>query len=233
MNNSRQLGLAWHLYSDDNAGKLVNNGVADGWPIHEEPETYLTISTPNWVYGWMDWSTSPDNTNGQLIANGLLFPYSKECKLYKCPADVYLSPEQAGAGFNQRVRSVSMNGFILGSALQGAYWVPGSASYAKESDITAPAPSQLWVFADENADTINDAWLMMMIETASTNQWGDMPGSYHDGACVFNFADGHNEMHKWRSPKTCPPVTFTRPTVIDPGSVDIQWMLSDTSVRSP
>jgi hypothetical protein len=126
-----------------------------------------------------------------------------------------------------------MNAFVRGSACPGAFWVPGFASYMKESDITAPGPSELWVFADENADTINDAWLMIMIETADPNQWGDVPGSYHNGACVFNFADGHNEMHKWRSPKTSPPVAYSRTPVQDPGSVDIQWMRRHTSVPLP
>jgi prepilin-type N-terminal cleavage/methylation domain-containing protein len=233
MSNSRQLGLAWHLYSDDNAGALVNNGVADGWPVHNSSETYLTVETPNWVYGWMDWDRTPDNTNAQLVANGLLFPYTKENKLYKCPADRYVSADQSGGGITERVRSVSMNAFIRGSASPGLFWVPGFASYAKESEITAPTPSELWVFADENADTINDGWLMIMIETASPDQWGDMPGGYHNGAGVFNFADGHGEMHKWRSPKTCPPVAYARPTVPDPGSVDIQWMRGHTTVPSP
>jgi hypothetical protein len=82
-----------------------------------------------------------------VIANGLLFPYTKALKLYKCPADRYLSPAQSSAGFTERVRSVSMNAFLKGSALPGQYWVPGFAAYAKESDLTAPAPSQLWVFA--------------------------------------------------------------------------------------
>jgi prepilin-type N-terminal cleavage/methylation domain-containing protein len=232
-NNSRQLGLAWHLYSDDNDGRLVNNWVADGWPIYTGPETYLTVLKPNWVYGWMDWSTSPDNTNAQLLANGLLFPYTKETKLYKCPADRYLSPEQNSGGISERVRSVSMNAFVRGSACPGVFWVPGFASYARESDIAAPAPSQLWIFADENADTINDGWLMIMIETADPNQWGDVPGSYHDGACVFSFADGHNEKHKWQSPKTCPPVAYTRTRVQDPGSADIQWMRSHSTVPLP
>lgn len=231
LNNSKQLGLAWHLYSDDNAGWLVNNGVADGWPVHTSPETYLTVETPNWVYGWMDWDRTPDNTNGQLIANGLLFPYTQERKLYKCPADRYVSVKQSSGGITERVRSVSMNAFIRGSARPGVFWVPGFASYAKESDITAPP--QLWVFADENADTINDGWLMIMIETADPNQWGDVPGSYHNGACVFSFADGHNEMHKWRSPKTCPSVAYTRTRIQDPGSVDIQWMRSHTSGALP
>ena len=231
LSNSKQLGLAWHLYSDDNAGRLVNNGVFNGWAVYQGAQTTLPIETPNWVYGLMEWSASPDITNSQLVANGLLFPYTRALKLYKCPADRYLSPAQSSAGFTERVRSISMNAFVEGSALPGQYWVPGFASYAKEGDLIAPVPSQLWVFADENADTINDGWLITAM--ATPNQWDDMPGSYHTGACVFNFADGHNEVHKWRSQKTCPPVTYGRTPVQDPGSVDIQWMYSHTTVPSP
>ena len=231
LNNSRQLGLAWHLYTDDNAGRLVNNGVFNGWAVYQGAQTPLPIETPNWVYGLLEWSASPDITNSQLIAGGLLFPYTKQLKLYKCPADRYLSPAQSSAGFTERVRSVSMNAFIEGSAHPGQYWVPGFASYTKESDLMAPVPSELWVFADENADTINDGWLITAM--ANPNQWDDMPGSYHNGACMFNFADGHNEMHKWRSPKTHPPVAFCRTAVQDPGSVDIQWMFIHTSVPLP
>jgi prepilin-type N-terminal cleavage/methylation domain-containing protein/prepilin-type processing-associated H-X9-DG protein len=231
LSNSKQLGLAWHLYSDDNSGRLVNNGVFNGWAAYQGPQTPLPIETPNWVYGLLEWSASPDITNSQLIANGLLFPYTKQFKLYKCPADRYLSPAQSSAGFYERVRSVSMNAFIEGSAHPGQYWVPGFASYAKESDLIAPVPSELWVFADENADTINDGWLITAM--ANANQWDDMPGSYHNGACMFNFADGHSAMHKWRLQKTYPPVAFCRKPVQDPRSVDIQWMFTHTTVPSP
>ena len=229
--NSKQLGIAWHLYADDNGGTLVNNGVFDGWTVFTGPETGRTIQVPNWVYGIMDWSASPDNTNQTLIANGLLFPYTQQQKIYKCPADQYLSPLQRASGFTDRLRSVSMNAFFAGSAQPGQYWVPGFAAYGKESQLTAQAPSQFWVFADENADTINDAWLITNM--ASTDAWDDMPGSYHNGACVFDFADGHSEIHKWRSVKTCPRVIYERVAVQDPGSVDIQWMCDHTSVPLP
>jgi len=225
--NSRQLGLAWHMYADDNGGKLVNNGVFNGWGTYYGPQTGQPIQIPNWVYGMIDWSASPDNTNQALIATGQLFGYAQLGKIYKCPADPYLSPAQ-GSG---RVRSVSMNAFVTGGAQIGLFWVPGFAAYRKESQLTAPTPSQLWVFADENADTINDAWLV----TAMTNpdQWDDLPGSFHNGACPFNFADGHSELHKWLSAKTCPPVKYVRNAVVDPGSPDIQWMWAHTTVASP
>ncbi|HZL79329.1 MAG TPA: prepilin-type N-terminal cleavage/methylation domain-containing protein [Candidatus Limnocylindrales bacterium] len=227
--NYRQLGLAWHIYTDDNGGNLVNNGVFNGWADFPGPQTGLPIQTPNWVYGIMDWSSSPDITNLQLIANGLLFPYTQQHKIYKCPADGYLSPVQKASGFPDRVRSVSMNMFVKGSAIPGEYWLPGFAAYTKEGNLIAP--SQLWVFADENPDTINDGWLHTSMDNA--NEWNDMPGSFHNGGCAFNFADGHSELHKWLSSKTCPRIIYERIPVQDPGSVDIQWMYNHTSVPLP
>jgi len=231
LGNSRQLGLAWHLYTDDHAGRLVNNWVFNGWPTYGGPETGLPIQNDNWVYGMMDWSSAPDNTNVQLIANGLLFSYTQEYKIYKCPADRYLSPVQHASGFPERVRSVSMNCFLKGGAQPGLFWVPGFAAFGKEGQLIAPSPSKLWVFADENPDTINDAWLNTRMN--NPDLWDDMPGSYHDGACVFNFADGHGEIHKWLSAKTCPSIHYGRTEVRDPGSVDIQWMLDHTSAPDP
>jgi len=230
-NNSKQLGVAWRLYADDNGGKLVNNDVFNGWTVLAPPQTGQQIESPNWVYGIMDWSASPDNTNAQLIADGLLFPYTPQANVYKCPADHVLSAMQADSAFAQRARSVALNAFIQGAANPGAASVPGFASYAKETDLGAPAPSLLWVFADEHPDTINDGWFRTRMD--DTNQWDDVPGSYHNGACVFDFADGHVEVHKWVSHKTCQPVHFARDTIQDPGSVDIHWMYTHTSVPVP
>jgi len=229
--NTRQQGLAWHLYTDDNGGYLVNNGVFNGFGNYSGPETGLPIPTPNWAYGMMDWSTSPDITNQTLLTSGLLYHYTQQPKLYKCPADPYLAAAQMGAGFPQRVRSLSMNAFVTGHSPTGTYWLPGYVSYQKESQLLPLAPSLLWIFADEHPDTINDAWLRT--EMDSSNQWDDLPGSNHQGACPFNFADGHSELHRWLSAKTSPPVTYSRPTIQDPGSPDIQWMLAHTTVALP
>src|ERR1017187_6394198 len=36
--------------------------------------------------------------------------------------------------------------------------------------------------------------------------WEHSAGRYPNGALRFDFAEGHSEIHKWRSPKTCPRV---------------------------
>jgi prepilin-type processing-associated H-X9-DG protein len=37
---------------------------------------------------------------------------------------------------------------------------------------------------------------------SGTEQWRDLPASYHNGAGEFSFADGHSELHKWVNKKS-------------------------------
>jgi len=75
---------------------------------------------------------------------------------------------------------------------------------------------------DEQADSINDAFFVVSIDPSA---WGDLPASYHNGACGFSFADGHAEIHKWRSGTSIYPVKFTFYTMnFDAaGKADYQW----------
>jgi len=234
MSNSKQMGVAWKMYSGDSGGSLANNMVYNGFPNLPPPETGQNVGVPNWVYGVMDWTTSPDNTNTTLIANGLLGPYVPQPKIYKCPADIYLSPAQVSKGFPERVRSISMNGYLEGGAYAhlgaGNVWYPTYRAYFKESNLIAPAPANLWVFVDEHPDSINDGWLVE--DMSSPDQWQDVASSLHNRACGFNFADGHSEIHKWTDP-IFPPSKVGFDVISDlvmGNSVDIQWIHSRTSV---
>jgi prepilin-type processing-associated H-X9-DG protein len=40
------------------------------------------------------------------------------------------------------------------------------------------------------------------------SNWTDIPGSAHNGACGFAFADGHSEIKKWQSAASRYPVIF-------------------------
>jgi prepilin-type processing-associated H-X9-DG protein len=69
-------------------------------------------------------------------------------------------------------------------------------------------PAITWVTLDEQADSINDAFFTVPYKPDAT-YWGDTPASYHNGACGFSFADGHAEVHKWRSSASWVPVKYT------------------------
>ncbi len=130
-----------------------------------------------------------------------------------------------------------MNGFIEGGAFNspsgGSVWFPQFYRYDKMSDIKTPDPTKLWVVVDEHPDSVNDAWLMPIINDG--NSFGDLPASYHNGACGFGFSDGHSEIHRWLEAETKVPVTTRGYTsewqAINPKSRDVQWTLEHSTAR--
>jgi prepilin-type N-terminal cleavage/methylation domain-containing protein/prepilin-type processing-associated H-X9-DG protein len=195
MNNTKQLMLANHMYQGDNNDKFpgaYHGGFVPGSNAKERP----------WVTGWLDWTTSPDNTNTLYLLDpryAVLANYFANSKnVYKCPADKYVSNAQRAKGWTERVRSVS--GDILvgeGNAETG----PMGSIYAhpvRASDLTIPGPTETWVYVDEFPDSINDAGCF---PPNSSVNIVDIPANYHNGACGFAFADGHSEIHKWTGPK--------------------------------
>jgi prepilin-type N-terminal cleavage/methylation domain-containing protein len=218
LNDHKQLGLAWIMYAGDNNDNCCLNAEgAAGW------------TSPNWVLGWEDFTSgNTQNTNTDMIKNGLLWPYSQSLGIYKCPADNYSCLE--GTSKLPRLRSNSMNAFVTSSAPANQY-TGQYRYYNKLSTIQNPAPVNLWVFTDEHPDSINDGWLV--VDPTSTIKWGrDLPGSYHDRANSLTFADGHSELHKWLESTTSAPVTQvmhgTYPGTF-PVDLDIQWMISHTT----
>src|SRR5580704_18968124 len=152
--NEKQLTLAWKMYVEDNQGNFPMN--AD--------ESHQT--TNSWCDGVLSWAVNnTDNTNTSEVENSMLAPYcAAQIRIYKCPADIWLCQE--GGILMPRVRSVSMNGYIgkdpailtAAGGCNATDWGGSGAGYqAYESDgqVLNPSPSSLWLFDDEQADSIN------------------------------------------------------------------------------
>jgi prepilin-type N-terminal cleavage/methylation domain-containing protein/prepilin-type processing-associated H-X9-DG protein len=242
MGNSRQLMLAWIQYYNDNDDKLVNNygGVADA--AEEQNKTYRS-----WVNDYMTWGltdtfgNSITNTDGITMAP--FYRYAGSTQIYRCPGDSYLHPVQRAAGFLARPRSYSMNMFF------GAYLPPEIATARTMNNIypdyrqflksgQIPNPADLFVLLDEQGDSINDGYFQTDPHPTS-GVWNDLPGTYHDGAGGFAFADGHSEVHKFKS-RTCTilPITYqTHPSwpafskdTSGAAAVDAAWVETRASV---
>jgi len=98
------------------------------------------------------------------------------------------------------------NGTMLSkSAVYNNYYV-----YLKGTSFNNPGASQTWVFMDEHPDSINDGTFVLRMPL-DTQNWDDVPASYHNGACGLSFADGHAEIHKWKDSITIAPVRKLRP----------------------
>lgn len=244
-NNARQLTFAWTLYYGDYNDRLVYN--LGGSLVSSRGATAPT-GLPNWVDNTMDWTLSPDNTNTTFSSHSLLGPYDGfSVPLYRCPADHVLSDTQKQEGWSGRVRSISMNAMVgdPGDLLNNGANInnPGYRQFLRQTEI--PSPAGIFVFLDEHPDSINDGYFIDRpgysqtddYGTTSTQyEWTDLPGSYHDGAGSFTFADGHSEIHKWRNASTLRPNVpggANLPQEIPAGdTADLYWVLKRMSILS-
>jgi len=155
----------------------------------------------------MSWGVSGSirdvsNTNVDWVKNGVLANFTGNAVgIYQCPADNYLSSQQRARGWTRRLRSNSMNALFglsdnNAASANGRSWANSGAyrQFLKQSDV--PNPVNTWLTLDENPDTINDAFFIAS-SARNNSAWGDVPASYHNGACGFSFADGHAEIKKW------------------------------------
>jgi prepilin-type N-terminal cleavage/methylation domain-containing protein/prepilin-type processing-associated H-X9-DG protein len=228
MNNNRQLMLAWRLYAEDNRDQLPY-GYALGamaqyaW-IRSGTIWDLDLAAPTQQGNW-----DADNT----IKLSLLWPYcGKSSGIWHCPADKSLGQKPSGQKV-PRPRSMSMNIWAGGRGdtqdPRGGWSTSENFKvFRKLGDMTSPGPSMTFVFLEEREDSINDGFFIVQMDgypNISRTVMVDFPASYHGAAADFAFADGHAEIHKWKDPRTYPPLTTTlKLNVPQPNSQDVLWM---------
>jgi len=196
LNNLKQLATAWTMYNGDNNSRLPSCV-----PYHLPLATNLNA----WVlgnaqtvpqdpsYGQLDPGVA-DATNAACISRGTLFPYTGSQGIYRCALD---NRNMAGVPY---VRTYSMNNWMNG--ISPALWVggldPSREVYQKDSNL--PAPSQLFVFVDEDQGGVNDALFAVIVDPGY--DLNDVPTRVHKTGYPLSFADGHTEAFKFFSKET-------------------------------
>ncbi len=248
MSNHRQLALAWRLYAEDNREMIVY--ASDDGNRQNNLNNYRA-----WTWTHMDFTTDPYNYDPTIdMMQRPLWPYSKSPGIYKCPAD-HSKVKGTDGVMHDRIRTMSMNLYLGGFAPPkgsapdssgtdgGIPFAKGYCIYGKLSDLNggmpSPGPAKTWVFLDQREDRINWGNYMTDMTGFYPSVPGayefdqDMPGFYHHFACGFSFADGHSEIHRWKDPRTTPPLQFdfqNTSKVYTPRDVDVAW-LQDHTVR--
>jgi prepilin-type N-terminal cleavage/methylation domain-containing protein/prepilin-type processing-associated H-X9-DG protein len=239
LNNEKQLALACQLYADEAADHFPYNlGAA------EIRQTVAQKSFVNWSSTIMDWEiqnpdnpNTSDNTNTVLLTKGGIGPYtSRTAGVYRCPSDNVLSDLQSQAGWEHRVRSISMNAMV-GDA--GLFSLGGSNTnnpdYKQFFKVTqVPKPSQIFVFIEEHPDSINDGYFL---NKPGSLEWFDLPASYHNGSVNLSFTDGHAERHHWLFASTKAPArpggAHPLPSAMPAAERgDFYWLMQRTTVES-
>ena len=209
MNNTRQLAIAWRMYTEDNNDKLLYASANVG-----SLGSYDSSWDFTWCTGKMDFSPGrPSNWDPTVdIHRSPMWPYcGKNAGIFKCPAD--RSYVTVSGVRKPRIRSVAMNAFIGGFG--GKPISTGEMDkyllYLKYGQLNRPGPDRISLFIDQREDAIN--WgnyiqgMWGYSPTApSAYAWLDIPGSYHGNACGIAYCDGHSEIKKWRDGRTTTPI---------------------------
>jgi hypothetical protein len=204
LSNLRQLQAGWAMYADDNSGILMPNAPTSA------------SSSNTWCAGTLGWGFQDANTNPVPYQVSIMAHYvSSNLTIYRCPGDIV--PSQSGT----RLRSYSMNG-QMGAPYFGSIFNTGWRTYTNEADLVCPSPKDAFVFCDEHPSSINDG---LFVTNLGSPSYTDLPASYLEGGCGFSFADGHGEIHKWRSRFVLFPVVANQMLGFPIGSsgADLDW----------
>ena len=162
LNNLKQLTLAWIVYADENDDRLVNGdtGVYPGLHLYEIP----------WVVG--------TGTTRDAIQDGVLWSYTKNIKLYRCPT-AYANELRTYSV----VDAMNCQDFDGGPMLKKRMKIKRAGERFVFADCRKPPPAGWSVYYKDE-------------------KWEDPPPIQHGEGANWSFADGHSEYWRWKDPRT-------------------------------
>jgi len=193
LNNQRQLGLAFNMYSTDYNDKLLPYGTPPGAKNADgfwDP-TYNGTAGP-WNVAGTSETAAQQLFEAAMKANCPLFPFTPNPRAFHCPGDVRFNNKPgSGWAYDSYSKSQNVTGDPKGDL---SYWgfTPNSDKFS-----AIKSTSQTFVFVEDadNRGYNNGSWTVTW--TGSGFTWVDAPAMYHGNVGTFGFADGHAESHKW------------------------------------
>ena len=239
MANVKNLSLGWFMYQLDNGSRIMSakmdakeDGTVVGW-----------IGTPrdsngNRLPGNAIRGSSPVTDEHEIkgIEAGVLYPYIKAPKAYRCPRD------QLRSKYDGTPHFVS---YGLAACLYG--YEKGESQYNRQilnyNQIKSPALRYNFVeVADMRNWNMQGRFIFGAPEYTGRSEWmwWKPMAVNHGDSGVLGFCDGHAEVHKWRDPFTIERVArLIRDNVDDYGTAapppdqqsDIRYMAQGWAYR--
>jgi len=100
-----------------------------------------------------------------------------------------------GSAYYPVVRTASMSVWM---GFRTQPWNDNFVTFHKTSDFRGFSVSDALVMVDERDDSIDDGEFAIDM---SPGKIPNVPAGYHGGSGGVTFADGHAEIHRWRSPE--------------------------------
>jgi prepilin-type processing-associated H-X9-DG protein len=197
LSNMRQMSLAGAMYIHDNRDYIVPNN----------PDTmsdYTPYLLPTWAGREIQYG-SPNGTNDTLLMGGdpaqprvgLLGPYIKSVRVFRCPADRSATP--LGGVSYPRNRSYVMNEFIGTPLAYEFYTVDGFPLVLTTGAAAALRRPEILTWIDAHEDYITDCTFEVSGLGPQASEYGPPPANRHYGGAGVAFLDGHGEIHHWQT----------------------------------
>ena len=176
LNNTKQLQLAYELYSTDNGDKLMDNSVSG-------------VSSPGaqaWIKGNVqEYSTDYVDHPRQ----GVLFPYNASLGIYRCPSSRAFVK---GLGWGSSAQVPHNRAYAV------SVWLGGNVAVSnivrRFSGVRRPA--QRSVLIEENQISIDNG--AIGFQRPGQGMVWNLPSNRHANGCSLSFLDGHTETYRWR-----------------------------------
>lgn len=187
LSNVKQLQLAWHLYTDDNDDTMPPNK----WDVNSSVGSSLSGS---WIVG-----NAPTDRTSSNVVRGVLFKYTKNVELYRCPSD---KSTVNGEKNLLHAFSYTLQSYLNGSPDHSS--VPYDKAFKQKSiQLVAPPPAKTFCFVDNSEKTIwgGPFYCYNPSVPGLPMVWENVPTDRHLQGGTISFADGHAESWRWKWPK--------------------------------
>ena len=225
--NTRQLTLAWRVYAEDNSDKICySNVLLNGTYPEQWVQRIAQSGDPGYVSG-----LEALEREAIGIRNGSLFPYTKNIKVYHCPADPTYKKFRGLMTLPSETKRSPYRGFTMADGMNGGANPTSITGYFGVKLIKRIGQiinaSEKYVFLEEGEEGKGDHnWGSWILDpNPAVNNWHDPVSAWHGGSTVMGFADGHAEVHKWLNDSTIDLANgdIGPGTIVNPND-DLKWM---------
>jgi prepilin-type N-terminal cleavage/methylation domain-containing protein/prepilin-type processing-associated H-X9-DG protein len=225
LNNEKQLALAWRMYSDDNADKIVGfstdlasslpngatpgSGTAKCWRTNPSLVTGANLSTQQGFIQATELGYKQPLSGGSGFVStgaamvGPLYQYAPNPDIVHCPGDPRSALPVSGS-VDLSYTSTPGNAFSWDS-YSGVEYLNGddgdttaqsSLLITKSTQILHPTDRMMWVEECDSRGDPEGSWAMHTTDGINCTV-EDSPAAFHGTSSTFNFADGHAEARRW------------------------------------
>ncbi len=186
LSNQKQIILAWKMYADDNRDLILPTRYGSGAAtVDLYAGGYWRGPTPgpNFAPGLSVTEAMNRVRNG--FSNSPLGKYCPGYAAYHCPGDLRTKYNKVGRGW-------AYDSYSKADGMAGMGW--GSiVPYTKETQITDPSLSMVFVEEADPRDYNNGTWVI----DVNPPGWVDPFAVFHGDNSSFSFSDGHSEGKRW------------------------------------